>query len=789
MKSGKCKILGCLLLAALWLLTAGTSLAQTVPAPPPASAAEQIRAALFQAQLVLPQDSQAANTELAVAQTAYEAAVFTAVFPIIAPTANKQIEAGFALAETAVSLQNDRLLAQARAQIWTGLLAGSYQAVRQAIAQNDPTQAQQWLPLREYRPTTRFSRPNVTATVAVGQLAVAEISTEAAMQAVQADLLDTYQFQLADSLNALETADLAGFGLRRVEHAALAQGYFAMLMPAYVEQNGIEAAALITQKFAELVETAVSGGDLTNVFDDITTALETFRAAPLSPAEQARRAGQLLRFLALVPVEYERGVRSGVITSELEIQEAVTFQAGATAAFADLQSILNTLNDAETAAVSTALAQLNQRLHASLIGEQVADPAQIEALTADILTLLANLLPAEWQTGSPDGDFDVIASLLDQMETAVAQNEYALAESARLEAYAMLEIGPEARLIAFAPQAIPPLENLFWNGQEEQIGLAYLIRNNAPLAEIRATRQALDGALAAAQVALSRRSAPEVTAANAAIIVFREGLEAVLILASLMASFKAGEGLKLRRPMWLGAGLALIASIITWIAAQELLSTLARYGERLEAAVSLIAIVVLLLITNWFFHKVYWTGWMANFHSKKRLLLNTETSLWLGLLMLGFTSIYREGFESVLFLQALVLESGTAVVLLGTLAGLFGAALIGVIVFALQARLPYRRMLIYTGILIGMVLLVMVGNTVHVWQVVGWFPIHPIRWLRLPYWTGSWFGIFATWEGIVLQLAAAVFVIGSYYLAEAIQARKREQVQKKQVPLPTMRIK
>jgi high-affinity iron transporter len=75
-------------------------------------------------------------------------------------------------------------------------------------------------------------------------------------------------------------------------------------------------------------------------------------------------------------------------------------------------------------------------------------------------------------------------------------------------------------------------------------------------------------------------------------------------------------------------------------------------------------------------------------------------------------------------------------------------------------------MLIVTGIMIGGVLLVMVGNTVHVLQVVGWLPIHPIAALPLPFWTGIWFGLYPTWEGLGLQTAAGIFVIGSYYLAE-----------------------
>ena len=120
----------------------------------------------------------------------------------------------------------------------------------------------------------------------------------------------------------------------------------------------------------------------------------------------------------------------------------------------------------------------------------------------------------------------------------------------------------------------------------------------------------------------------------------------------------------------------------------------------------------------------------------------------------------------MLFLQALVLEGGLAVVLGGVALGLVATVLVGVVTFALQARLPYKKMLIATGIMIGGVLLVMVGNTVHVIQVVGWLPIHPIPTLPLPFWTGMWFGLYSTWEGLLLQAAAAVFVIGSYYLAE-----------------------
>ena len=107
---------------------------------------------------------------------------------------------------------------------------------------------------------------------------------------------------------------------------------------------------------------------------------------------------------------------------------------------------------------------------------------------------------------------------------------------------------------------------------------------------------------------------------NSAIIVFREGLEAVLILAALMASM-VGAQRRLRRPLLGGVLVALVASAITWVVAQTVLGSLAGWGERLEAVVSLVAIGVLLLILNWFYHRVYWQENLQDLHKRKKRVL------------------------------------------------------------------------------------------------------------------------------------------------------------------------
>jgi high-affinity iron transporter len=345
----------------------------------------------------------------------------------------------------------------------------------------------------------------------------------------------------------------------------------------------------------------------------------------------------------------------------------------------------------------------------------------------------------------------------------------------------VFELGPEQRLRGLAPSLFQDVEGLFWYGTGGSDGLVQLLKRKASPAEIAATRQQLDTRLTEAEERIG--SGPQSrlqVVTNSAVIVFREGLEAVLILAALMASM-VGAQRRYRRPLLAGVGVALLASVATWVVAQTVLTSLSRFGERLEAMVSLVAIAVLLVILNWFYHRVYWQQNLQDLHRrKKRVLAGAGLSLAaaqvVGLVALGFTSVYREGFETVLFLQALTLEAGAWTVLEGVALGFAGVVAVFFLVIALERRLPHKKMLIATGLLITWVLVVMVGTTVQTLQKVGWVPVTPIEGLDLPYWAGLWLGVYPTWEGLVAQSAALAFVLGSYVGAERLRARRRARI-------------
>ncbi len=270
-------------------------------------------------------------------------------------------------------------------------------------------------------------------------------------------------------------------------------------------------------------------------------------------------------------------------------------------------------------------------------------------------------------------------------------------------------------------------------------------------------------------------TSPTVAFLDIGVLVFREGLECILVLAAITASM-TGKKRIYRRPIAAGAGMAFGATLITWLIAVRIVSSLSDNipALDLQAATGLLAVIVLLVIMNWFFHKIYWGGWIrAHNRRRKNLLADASVDeisrpqLWWGLVLLGFTSLYREGFEVVLFLQSYHLRLGGGVVLKGALLGLVLTGIVAVLTFILQRRLPYRKMLITTGILLGVVLLVMVGEQAQEMQLAHWISTTEISSLKkyMPPWMGLWLAVFPTVETIIAQLIAGVLVIGSYYAA------------------------
>src|ERR671933_289053 len=269
---------------------------------------------------------------------------------------------------------------------------------------------------------------------------------------------------------------------------------------------------------------------------------------------------------------------------------------------------------------------------------------------------------------------------------------------------------------------------------------------------------------------------PAAAVLNSGILVFREGLEAILVLAAITAGLVRSDK-SYSRPIAAGSRVALAATVASWFVVVAIISSVPAPALDVQAATGLLAILVLLVVMNWFFHRVYWTGWIGLHNRRRQRVLKhsggVASGAFFGLALLGFSAIYREGFEIVLFLQSLRLEVGSFPVLQGAAIGLFLSSIVAVLTFVAHRRIPYKKMLIVTGVLLGVVLVVMVGEEVQEMQLAGWLPTTEVG-VSLPEGLGVWFAVFPNVEGLVAQALAALFVAGSYLVVERNKRSHRQ---------------
>ncbi len=421
---------------------------------------------------------------------------------------------------------------------------------------------------------------------------------------------------------------------------------------------------------------------------------------------------------------------------------------------------------------------------------------EVNALSAQAQRQLAAILPAPGRT---ERSYAGIDAALEQAQAAARAGDRGTASFDLLSAYVIYASGPGQRLLIQDPQLDGEITRELLLGGGGAAGgsgsggsgsggggsggdgsalVELVARGAGPAAVARAAGEVSTDLSLSAQTLGEVHVSRTTIVIDGAIIVFREGLEAVLILAALTASF-VGAKRHLRRPVLIGAVAGLGATALTWVVAQMMLHMLGEGGLELQAVTGLIAIAVLLLVTNWFFHRVYWSQWIARFNRRRKAIerwdrLGFVSGQVFGLALLGLSSVYREGLETVLFLQALQTSAGTEATLLGAGIGLGGTLIVGILTLKLQRKLPFKRMLMLTGVMIALVLAVMVGTTVHNLQGIGWVPITPTS-FTVPIAWSTWLGVYPTWEGIAAQLASPAFVLGSYFVAREIQVGRPQR--------------
>jgi high-affinity iron transporter len=301
----------------------------------------------------------------------------------------------------------------------------------------------------------------------------------------------------------------------------------------------------------------------------------------------------------------------------------------------------------------------------------------------------------------------------------------------------------------------------------EMLRYRSMLQAGAPVDAVEAQARAIQALLDTARERLdAARLSPATIFTSALVILLREGLEAVLVVAALLALLiKAGRRDVLRyvHAGWIAA---LALGGLTWLAASYLVTLSGADREITEGVTALLAAAMLLYVGFWMHRHAHAARWKAFIETRVAAALSGRTMWALG--SISFLAVYREAFETVLFYQALWLEAGPdGRVAVG--AG-FAAAAVGLVVLAwliLQVglRLPLGWFFGAGSVLMALLAVVLAGKGIAALQEAGALPVGPLDLPAIPS-----LGLYPTWQGVLTQLAVLLLIVGAF-----AYSRRRER--------------
>jgi len=308
--------------------------------------------------------------------------------------------------------------------------------------------------------------------------------------------------------------------------------------------------------------------------------------------------------------------------------------------------------------------------------------------------------------------------------------------------------------------------------EREMIALRGVLGSGAPVNDVRERMHHVDVLLSRAQEKLSEEGLSQASAfASAAVILLREGLEAILLLAAIIAVV-AKTGRREVMP-WVHAGwiAAVLLGFLTWSAAQFLIHISGANREVTEGMTALVAAAMLLYVGFWLHGKSQSKAWSQFLHHQVGAALAKRT-VW-AMASVSFLAVYRELFEIVLFYQALWAQSGTGghtAVLGGIGVAAAALAIAGWCIFKYSVRLPlgpFFRVMLWLVLLFAFAF---AGDGVAKLQEAGTVSASPVPFLTIPV-----LGIHPTLQTLAAQFAVIALVAANY-----LATRHRTHLPRKQ---------
>lgn len=350
---------------------------------------------------------------------------------------------------------------------------------------------------------------------------------------------------------------------------------------------------------------------------------------------------------------------------------------------------------------------------------------------------------------SGEGPIEMTQRLLDESLAALRSGERARAHELALAAYLEGYEPVEGTLDTVDRDLRVEIE-------AQMMAYRNLLRSGATLAQAQAQRERLGTLLGtAAEKLASGELSPSAAAFSALVIILREGLEAILVLAAILAFVSRSGRPEARRYVHAGWMAAIVLGVATWAVASTLISISGANREVTEGATALVASAMLLYVGYWLHDKSHTKAWTSYIHAQAGSALGSGT-LW-SLSLLAFFAVYRELFEVILFWEALWAQAGPAAhaaVIGGAVGGIALLAAATVAIFRFGVRLPLGLFFSVCAILLLVMAVAFAGQGIAALQEAGLIPADPIAFVRLPL-----LGVFPTVQTLAAQAAVVAIVI------------------------------
>ncbi len=386
-------------------------------------------------------------------------------------------------------------------------------------------------------------------------------------------------------------------------------------------------------------------------------------------------------------------------------------------------------------------------------------PAELEAGSAKTAPLLAYLRHhpeafSETAVSPIERTLQGLQAALKAYDNQQQKEAMQLALLAYLEGYELIE-GPLRALDSKLAIGIERDLQKFRGQIRDQVPVKDLRKANAEIA------LRLNGA---AKLLDEKGSSPLTLFVSALIILLREGLEAILIIAAMALYLRRTEQVRGLRYLHFGWVAALAVGALTWVAFKMLIDISGAQREVMEGAGALLAAAVLLYVGIWMHRHGSAEHWQA--FLKQRLGRSLSTGAMWGVAALAFIAVYREILETVLFYETLWLQSAQALPLvLGAAAAACALAVLGWLLFRVGARLPLRQFFQVNGIFMFVLAVVFAGKGISALQEAGWVNVTFINLPRI-----DLLGLYPTAQTAGMQAAVIVVGIGWWLISSRRQS-------------------